>query len=66
MNKFIVYAMRDFGYTAAEATTIYLVYLKLKAMSVDIHCTGGFRLQHGALWDKEIMDRALEIAPSRL
>ena len=60
-DRFINHAMNQFGFTKAEAATIYTVFLREKVMKIDKH-TGDFKLVHGAFWDKYPMNRALEIA----
>ena len=48
------------GFTNAEATKIYNVYLKAKAIKLHVNI-GRYTVAHGAFWNKNVMQRALEL-----
>lgn len=51
----------QFNKTAEEARTIIDVFLREKVLKIDV-VTGNSSLVHGAFWEADVMDRALEIA----
>lgn len=61
VQSFIEALNEQFGFGAEDATTIWRVYLKEKVVKANPH-TGQFDLRHGIFWDREIMERALEVA----
>jgi hypothetical protein len=57
-TSFINDVMEQFNFTEKEATKILQVYKKVKAVKID-PLGGRAILSHGAFWDKEVMQRAL-------
>jgi 2'-5' RNA ligase len=51
----------QFGFDDAQATKIFNVYLKEKAIKYN-NGSGRYLLSHGGFWEKEVMQRALEMA----
>ena len=59
-ESFISDIIEQFGFNKSEAVKIYNVYLKEKIIKVD-PIGGRVLLQHGAFWEKEVMQRALKL-----
>ena len=60
-ERFIESVMEQFGFTENEARKIFKVYQKAKVVKID-RVSGQWNLTHGAFWDKDPMNRALERA----
>lgn len=58
---FIANVQEQFGFTAQEAETILHVFIKAKAVKLNV-AMGRYDLKHGAFWDKDVMLRALHSA----
>lgn len=52
-------SVMDRGFTRAEALHIFRVYKKLRAIRLD-GVGGRWSVKHGALWDADVLRRALE------
>jgi hypothetical protein len=63
-NKFVDSVMEQFGKSKQEAEIILSVFKKKKAIKID-PVLGKFSLTHGALWDKQVMDTALDLAKEK-
>ena len=57
--KFISDVQEQFGFTEQEAEKILRVFVKAKAMKLNV-AMGRYDLKHGAFWDASVMRRALE------
>ena len=58
-DKFVENVMEQFNFNKDEAEKILDVYMKNKLVKID-SVTGDFKIKHGAFWEKEPMERALE------
>lgn len=59
-NSFVENIMEQFGFTQAEAEQILTIYKRIKAIKLD-SVMGRYNLIHGALWERETMQRALDM-----
>ena len=57
-EKFISLIMEE-GFTKKEAEHIFSVYQKAKALKYHAGI-GSYTVKHGALWDKDVLNRALK------
>lgn len=58
--EFVSNLKEQFGYSDEQAAKILDVYRKAKAVKMDF-AQGRYHLTHGAFWDKEVLDRALNL-----
>lgn len=58
-KRFIDSVIDQFGFTQKEAEIILVVFKKVKAVKISHHI-GQFTLTHGAFWDREVMQRAID------
>jgi len=59
-TDFINLVVDQFKFTPEEATKILAVYKKMKIAKLVV-AMGRYDIVHGAYWDKEVMQRALEM-----
>lgn len=57
-NDFKTNVVEQFEFTEVEAEKILCVYLKVKALKLDVNI-GNYKLTNGLFWDKEVMTNAL-------
>ena len=60
-DSFIRCVIEQFGFAKVDAVIIYNIFIQEKVLKVDKQ-TGGFTLTHGAYWDKDVMNNALDMA----
>lgn len=61
IDRFIAICVEQYGFTEKEGEKILNVYLKEKAAKID-YGIGKVIIKHGAFWNKEVLDRALELS----
>ncbi|WJJ55379.1 hypothetical protein QB910_000135 [Dabrowskivirus KKP3916] len=59
-DKFVEEVQEQFGFSEDEAEKILNVFIKAKAVKRNV-AMGRYDLTHGAYWDKEVMQRALQV-----
>jgi hypothetical protein len=59
-NNFITSLVEQFDLSPDQAEKVLTVFIKVKAVKLN-RTMGKFELRHGAFWEKEVIERALNM-----